>query len=90
MCVSVCVCTVDYTDYTNYRYLDEDDTDTLLKLVFLFRPEELIDKVFFQNDRLCGSSTNEFYKLENISDVLGVTNSVLRTKKTNSRQHYDI
>ena len=78
-----CVATVleienvsDYTDYSNYRYLSEEDTDMMLELVALFSPDELVGKVFFENDELCGDSANEFFELESVDEFLAVTDSV--------------
>jgi len=79
-----CVCSVlelrnlaRFTNYSNFHNLSEEDTDALLKLIVFFSPDELIGKVFFQSDELCVNYTNEFYELEKISHIFGVTDSVL-------------
>lgn len=66
-----------YTDFTNHHRLEGDELDALLLLVLLFSPDELLDKVFFQNDQLCGDSNNEFLELSQVTQSLLLTQNAL-------------
>ncbi len=63
------------TDYANYNLLNEPGTDALLKLVILLSPDELIGKVFFENEDL--NAGNEFFELERVTHMLAVQGSVV-------------
>ena len=64
-------------DYRNFGYLTQLETDALLKLVVVLSPDELIGKVFFPSDALCGNSGNAFYELSHVNHMLAVSNSVI-------------
>ncbi len=65
-----------FTDYSNYQNLSEPATDALLKLAVAFSPNELVGKVFFQNEDL-DTSNNKFFELEHVTDTIAVQGSVL-------------
>ena len=64
------------TDYDNYYLLTDVEIDTLLAMVILFSPDELLGKVFF-HDEDCGGSSNQFFELSAVSHMLAVTDNVL-------------
>lgn len=64
-------------DYKTYYNLTESDTDSLVTLCILLSPDELIGKVIFQDDRMCGSSSNKFFEISAVSNRLLVTDSIL-------------
>ena len=72
-------------DYSNYWRLTDEETDLLIMLCGVaLKPDVLLNKCIFQNDALCGDSSNEFYELEAVSDRLLVAGSVMiggRTKR---------
>ena len=63
-------------NYNKYYLLDDEDIDTLLTLVCLFSPDELIGKVFFPDEDLEGS-INHFYELSSVTHLVAVADSVL-------------
>eukprot|EP00117_Sycon_ciliatum_P031765 scpid95861/ scgid24788/ len=63
--------------YENWRSLSLTETHILLKICTDISPDMLEDKLFFQSDRMCGSSTNEFYSIEQASTFMAVASSVL-------------
>ena len=65
------------TNYQNYWSLSDEETRTLLVLVLVLSPDELINKVFFQSDEMCGDSSNEFYEISQINHMFAVAGSVL-------------
>jgi len=64
-------------NYHNYASLSDDELDQLLVLCLLVSPDELLDKVIFANDQMCGDFQNEFYELSAVQNRLLVTNSIL-------------
>ena len=64
-------------NYGNYASLTDDDTRTLLAIVVLLSPDELMDKVFFQSDELCGMYDNKFFEVKQVSHVLAITGNVV-------------
>ena len=63
-------------NYERYYLLSEDEIDALLALVLIFRPDELIGKVFFHSEDF-GGSTNEFFELSSVTHMLAVSDNVL-------------
>jgi hypothetical protein len=82
-----CMCTVLKLDddddinrlrrYNNYYTLNRTDTSVLLHLCILLKPDVLLNKCIFQNDRLCGDMGNKFYDLETVRNSLLVAGSVM-------------
>ncbi len=63
-------------NYQNYYSLSEAETDALLALVLLLSPDELVGKVFFHSED-CGGSTNKFYELSAVSNMVAVADSIV-------------
>lgn len=82
-----CICTVldlsdqenlnRLRDFRNYYLLSEAETDALLALTFLLSPDELNDKVIFQDDDMCGNSSNTFFEVSAVRSNLLVSDSVI-------------
>ncbi|KAL3863098.1 hypothetical protein ACJMK2_004874 [Sinanodonta woodiana] len=72
-------CTLNLTDvhpgierfrsYANYD-LSRNDIDTLIKLCELLAPHKLENKCIFECAELCGNSSNEFYDVEEIRQIV--------------------
>ena len=81
-----CLCTVlsldDNADinrlrrYQNY-FLSRSDRDLLIQLCFLLRPDVLLNKCIFQNDRMCGNMGNKFFDLEQVRDSLLIAGNIM-------------
>ena len=67
----------EYTDYRNYRYLSANDIQIVYRLCLSLSPDKFDDKVFFESDRLCGSSANNFFEISQVQHRLGVVGSIL-------------
>lgn len=68
-------------NFQNYYFLNDAETDALLTLVVLFKPAELIGKIFFPKEDL--PSNNEFYELSAVSHMFAVSeNMVIGGKRT--------
>ena len=65
------------TNYSQYSSLSNDEETQLLYLAVLLSPDELIGKVFFPSDELCGDSNNEFYELSQVRNTFAVSSSVI-------------
>lgn len=65
------------TDYQNYYRLTEEEKKELLGFCVMLSPDELHNKVFFQKDRMCGDSSNEFYDISTVANQLAVSNSIV-------------
>lgn len=63
-------------DYKRYYLLNDAEIDSLLVLILLFSPDELIGKVFFPSED-CGGSTNQFFELSSVTHMLAVSSNVL-------------
>jgi hypothetical protein len=81
-----CVCSVidcgnenilRYTTYQNYSRLSVDEHEVVYKLCLLLSPDEFEDKLFFDNDALCGSSGNEFYEISQVQHVVRAVGSIV-------------
>ena len=82
-----CMCTVLKLDddddinrlrrFNNYYTLTRTDTNVLLHLCILLKPDVLLNKCIFQNDRLCGGMGNKFYDLETVRNNLLVAGSIM-------------
>ena len=82
-----CICTVLKLDdqpeinrlrqYANYNSLSQSDTNLLVNICLLLKPDILLNKCIFQEDSLCGEFSNEFFNLETVSKNLLVADSVM-------------
>ncbi|CAF1383249.1 unnamed protein product [Adineta steineri] len=82
-----CVCTVieyddddmeQYTDYENYRWLTPYQRQRVFLLCKVLSPDEFEDRVFFENDDMCGyGSSNAFYKITQVRNQLMTVSSIL-------------
>ena len=59
-----------------YAFLTEDEKKQLLVLCAILSPDVLLNKVFFQNDQMCGDSSNEFYDIGTVASHLVVSSSI--------------
>ena len=65
-------------NYSRYFALDEEDETLLLYLVILLSPDELIGKVFFPSDALCGGDrNNKFYEISHVSHLFAVQQNIV-------------
>lgn len=64
-------------DYQNYYRLTEEEKKKLLVFCVMLSPDVLLNKVFFQNDRMCGDRSNEFYDIGTVASQLVVSNSIV-------------
>lgn len=64
-------------NYKNYQYLSEEQINKLLGLCSILSPDVLLDKVFLQNDEMCGELGNKFYEIGMISDRMLVSSSIV-------------
>lgn len=64
-------------DYQNYYRLTEEEKKKLLVFCAMLSPDVLLNKVFFQNDRMCGDRSNEFYDIGTVSNQLVVFRSIV-------------
>lgn len=68
-------------NFQNYYFLNDAETDALLTLVVLLKPDELIGKIFFPKEDL--PCNNEFYELSAVSHMFAVSeNMVIGGKRT--------
>ena len=68
-------------NFQNYYFLNDAETDALLTLVVLLKPDELIGKIFFPKEDL--PSNNEFYELSAVSHMFAASeNMVIGGKRT--------
>ena len=81
-----CVCSVidcdnqnilRYTNFQNYWKLSDEEDEVVYKLCLLLSPDEFEDKLFFDNDALCGSSGNKFYEISQVRHIVGAVGSVV-------------
>ena len=64
-------------DFRNYHLLSHTDRNVLIHLCLLLKPDVLLDKCIFQDDAMCGNSSNEFYDLQTVRDQFLITNSIM-------------
>jgi hypothetical protein len=81
-----CVCTViDYDDnnirryrnYSNWMNMSDEEDKLIFILAAALSPDELEDKVFFENAALCGTSANQFYEIGQVRNHLIVAQSIV-------------
>ena len=60
-----------------HNTLTDAEETALLYLAALLGPKELVNKVFFESEQLCGDSNNQFYELSRAKRLLAVTDNVL-------------
>ena len=63
-------------NYSSYN-LTASETDKLLVICALLDPTELVDKVIFQSDEMCGESSNKFYKIHAVNQTFAVADSLV-------------
>ncbi|CAF1021274.1 unnamed protein product [Adineta ricciae] len=71
-----------YTDYENYWKLSPAEHQIVFRLCITLSPDEFEDKIFFQNDAMCGNSGNEFYKIGQVQNRLFVVRSLMVAGRT--------
>ena len=74
-------------DYKNYWALSDDEVTQLLLLCATLSPDVLLNKVIFQNDAMCGDSSNTFYEIGAVRNRIMVSNSIIiggQTRRVNS------
>ncbi|XP_053372595.1 uncharacterized protein LOC128545856 [Mercenaria mercenaria] len=64
-------------NYKEYSLLTEAETDALITLGILLSPDELCGKVIFQDEALCGESSNRFYEISAVHRDLLVSDSII-------------
>lgn len=64
-------------NYQNYLSLTEEEKSELLVLCAILSQDVLLNKVFFQNDQMCGNSNNEFYDIGTVANQLVVSSSIV-------------
>jgi hypothetical protein len=64
-------------NYNRYWALTEEQTLQLLVFCSLLSPDVLLNKIIFQNDGMCGNSSNEFYDIGLISNRMVVSESIV-------------
>jgi hypothetical protein len=82
-----CVCTVidcnrdpdiqRFTNYRNWSYLNVSEQAELLVACYTFSPDVFDDRVFFHSDELCGDSSNEFYRINQVRHQLLAAESIV-------------
>lgn len=81
-----CVCTVvDYNDndisryrnYSNWMNMSDFEDRLIFILALTLSPDELEDRVFFESPALCPDCINTFYEINQISNRLVLTDSIL-------------
>lgn len=65
------------TDFENFYVLTESETDQLTMTCLLLSPDVLMDKCIFHNERMCGTSQNEFFELASVQRQLVVSENLL-------------
>jgi hypothetical protein len=71
-----------FTNYRNYRALSDDEDEMVYKLCLMCSPDILDEKVFIENEALCGSSHNNFFELSAVKNTLGVVGSIFIAGRT--------
>lgn len=81
-----CVCTViDYDDnnirryrnYSNWMNMSDEEDKLIFVLAATLSPDELEDKVFFENAALCPTTSNQFYEIGQVRNQLLVVQSIM-------------
>jgi hypothetical protein len=81
-----CVCTVieyddnnirRYRNYSNWANMSDEEDKLIFILAATLSPDELEDKVFFQNSALCPTTANQFYEIGQIKNQLLVVQSIV-------------
>ena len=65
-CIATCIdLEIDqkYRDYKNYWRITEADKQKIIELCEILSPAKLKNKIIFEEPDLCGSFSNQFYKL---------------------------
>jgi hypothetical protein len=96
-----CVCTVidcnhdpdiqRFTNYRNWSYLTVSEQAQLLVVCYTFSPDVFNNQVFFHSDELCGNSSNEFFRINQVSHRLIAAESIViagQTREVNQIMTY--
>ncbi|CAF1082916.1 unnamed protein product [Rotaria sordida] len=90
-----CVCTViDYDDnnirryrnYSNWMNMSDEEDKLIFILAATLSPDELEDKVFFENGKLCSNTSNQFYEIGQVKNQLLVVQSIVIGGRTRQVQ----
>lgn len=71
-----------FTNYANWYSLSVNEQEVLLAICYKFSPDVLDDKVFFQNDALCGDSLNDFLEISQVRHQFLVAESIVIAGQT--------
>ena len=66
-----------FIDFENYRKLSADEQKALLVVCYTFSPDVFHNKVFFQNDELCGNYANDFFEISQIQNQVVAVESIV-------------
>jgi hypothetical protein len=86
-----CVCTVieyddndmgRYRNYSNWRNMSDNDDKRIFILAAAISPDELEDRVFFENATWCPNSSNQFYEIGQINNRLFIVQSIAIAGRT--------
>lgn len=64
-------------EYKEYAALSTEESDMVLILARTLKPTLFIKKCLFENDKMCDSLSNKFYKIEHVEKSLAVTDNVI-------------
>lgn len=64
-------------EYNEYAALSTEESDMVLILARTLKPTLFIKKCLFENDKMCDSLSNKFYKIEHVEKSLAVTDNVI-------------
>jgi hypothetical protein len=66
-----------YRNYSNWANMSDEEDKLIFILAATLSPDELEDKVFFQNSALCPTTANQFYEIGQIKNQLLVVQSIV-------------
>lgn len=81
-----CVCTaIDYDDndiqryrnYSNWMNMSDEEDKLIFVLAAALSPDELEDRVFFENATLCPTTSNQFYEIGQVRNQVLVVQSIV-------------
>ncbi|CAF2047730.1 unnamed protein product [Rotaria magnacalcarata] len=73
-----------YCNYANWANLSDAEDRLVFVLCLTLSPDEFINKVFFENDTLCGNMGNKFFEIGEVRNHLIAVQSVLIGGQTRS------
>ncbi|CAF1014583.1 unnamed protein product [Didymodactylos carnosus] len=71
-----------YKNYENWRNLSDYEDYLVFILCLTLSPDEFEDRVFFQDDDLCGDSANQFYEIGQVRHHLVAAQSIVIAGQT--------